>query len=401
MIENTTANFPPVEELAEIYVEHIVNRVKDYEFKSFLLGVGKIYDWDYGRALKRTVGVALCYAWEKEERDVNWDAPEMVLLLRGISEDGVKVAVKPKSLFLYGRYRKLERGLSQTRWVCQRCKGKGCERCEQRGRFYSNSVQECIAHAVCPKFRSTNLGFFHGMGREDVDVQMLGEGRPFVYEILKPKARELDLKDLERSANKEMAGSVEIMQLAIATPKAPARIKAVTPDKSYRAFCKYLDGTPSDEKVKELEGFFQSRMLEQRTPQRVSRRRADLVRKREVRSLTIESKNAEGLMLHIRSQSGTYIKELISSDEGRTNPSVSDFLGVPCICAELDVLDIHIENSEVLDHQEIIEGATALTCSLETPEQRLQGTQASSQSNETRMVELPTPPETNSESPSE
>ena len=41
------------------------------------------------------------------------------------------------------------------------------------------------------------------------------------------------------------------------------------------------------------------------------------------------------------SDAGTYIKELVHSDEGRTNPSVSGKLGVDCEILWLDVDQIH------------------------------------------------------------
>lgn len=40
-------------------------------------------------------------------------------------------------------------------------------------------------------------------------------------------------------------------------------------------------------------------------------------------------------------ESGTYVKELVSGDGGRTRPSLSAVLGVPCRCEALDVLEIH------------------------------------------------------------
>jgi tRNA pseudouridine synthase 10 len=44
--------------------------------------------------------------------------------------------------------------------------------------------------------------------------------------------------------------------------------------------------------------------------------------------------------LTIEAESGTYIKELISGDDGRTRPSISEMIGVPCKVAELDVIEI-------------------------------------------------------------
>jgi hypothetical protein len=82
----------------------------------------------------------------------------------------------------------------------------------------------------------------------------------------------------------------------------------------------------------------------QRTPQRVAHRRADL--DRHARSCAcsdlVDRDPASGntsLELRVLCQHGTYVKEWISGDEGRTTPSLSSLLGaVPC--AVLDVEEI-------------------------------------------------------------
>jgi len=50
-----------------------------------------------------------------------------------------------RSVYLYGRYRKLERGVPQTRWPCRACKGRGCDRCNGTGLQYPTSVQQLVA----------------------------------------------------------------------------------------------------------------------------------------------------------------------------------------------------------------------------------------------------------------
>jgi tRNA pseudouridine synthase 10 len=42
----------------------------------------------------------------------------------------------------------------------------------------------------------------------------------------------------------------------------------------------------------------------------------------------------------IETQGGTYIKELIHGDNGRTTPSFSSIFGFQTICKELDVLAV-------------------------------------------------------------
>ena len=69
-----------------------------------------------------------------------------------------EVELQIASLFIRGRYRKLVRGIPQTRWPCRECHGRGCPRCEGTGRMYQESVDELIRPAVmeaaAPRTRS-------------------------------------------------------------------------------------------------------------------------------------------------------------------------------------------------------------------------------------------------------
>jgi tRNA pseudouridine synthase 10 len=49
--------------------------------------------------------------------------------------------------------------------------------------------------------------------------------------------------------------------------------------------------------------------------------------------------------MKIRCQGGLYIKELISGDEGRTDPSVATIINVEAKPLELDVLKVIMEKS--------------------------------------------------------
>ena len=104
----------------------------------------------------------------------------------------------------------------------------------------------------------------------------------------------------------------------------------------YRAIVD-LDKETSNDDLKILSSLD---VIEQRTPLRVSHRRADLIRKRRVRDLKVKKLDQERLELIIECEGGLYIKELISGDEYRTQPSVSSLLQNPARCVELDVLDV-------------------------------------------------------------
>jgi tRNA U54 and U55 pseudouridine synthase Pus10 len=57
------------------------------------------------------------------------------------------VELREGDLFIFGRYRKKAAGLSQSRWMCPKCVGKGCQNCEGKGKYYE-SVEERIGEPV-------------------------------------------------------------------------------------------------------------------------------------------------------------------------------------------------------------------------------------------------------------
>ena len=121
-------------------------------------------------------------------------------------EEERDVDVTVNSAFVYGRYRKLERGIPQTEWPCRECNGTGyqgsqaCDHCDGSGYLYDRSVEQLVAPVVRDVMDGTEA-LFHGAGREDVDARMLGEGRPFVVEVKEPHERFPDVAALEGRVN--------------------------------------------------------------------------------------------------------------------------------------------------------------------------------------------------------
>ena len=231
-----------------------------------------------------------------------------------------------KSLYLTGRYRKLVRGIPQTRWIHAQD---------------SLSVEEEIG--LVAKDLSDGKNFFlHGAGREDVDVRMLGNGREFVMEITDPKRRSIDLKALQARVNS--SGTVEISDLAFADKSAVSRVKLTAFDKTYRVVIRAeveMSRSLLEKAVSELSG----KVIYQRTPLRVSRRRADTIRKKSVLKVDIVDLQGNLATVDMRTQAGTYVKELITGDEGRTKPSLSELYGLPLSVKELDVTGICTEET--------------------------------------------------------
>jgi tRNA pseudouridine synthase 10 len=64
------------------------------------------------------------------------------------------------------------------------------------------------------------------------------------------------------------------------------------------------------------------------------------VRDRVIYKVVAENIGEDSFDLILRTQSGTYVKEFVSGDEGRTTPNFSERLGIQCRVYLLDVLEI-------------------------------------------------------------
>jgi tRNA pseudouridine synthase 10 len=249
------------------------------------------------------------------------------------------VAVFVEPLFVAGRYRKLVRGMSQTGFHCRTCRGKrgGCEACGGTRRRVAEAVEDFIRAPIVAAV-GTRRSSFHGCGREDVDVRMLGDGRPFVVSVQWPRRRSIDAGAVAREVAALSGGRVTVSDLGVVDRAEMRRVTMDHGTKTYRAVVRLEGGArlPADAAVRiaSLAGA----EVRQRTPERVEARRADLVRVRRVLSADVVEADATGLVAVIRTEPGTYEKELVSGDGGRTEPSFAAVLGQPCVCAELDVL---------------------------------------------------------------
>jgi tRNA pseudouridine synthase 10 len=266
-------------------------------------------------------------------RKVEFKNPQVVACVdTGFADVTLDIA----PIFIYGRYTKLSREIPQTIWPCRVCKGKGCPRCKGTGKMYQTSVQEIIGD-IAVEMSGGKEHFFHGMGREDIDAVMIGTGRPFVLEISSPRIRDIDLDVLERRANaSDLAG---FSGLCFTDRDSVQRVKLATPTKVYRVRVR-ANGKVNKERVIEVSLSFKDRSIDQRTPARVEHRRADLVRRRRIHWVEADVLSDEVFDLTLKTESGTYVKEFVSGDSGRSTPSFSEVLGIQCVVETLDVLSV-------------------------------------------------------------
>lgn len=268
-------------------------------------------------------------------KEVSFEKQDIVINVDIRKKTKVRLQINP--LFIEGKYNKYLRGIPQTKWPCTKCKGRGCDECNGTGKQYPESVEELLSERILEVTRGYEAKF-HGAGREDIDVLMLGSGRPFVLEIKEPKIRKINLKELEEEINKSAKGKTAYHGLKFVERNRKAEIKVSSPDtyKVYKALVK-CDEPYDKSKLKDLEKLDE---INQQTPIRVLRRRADKVRIKHVKELKSEVIDDYTFEIIIKTEGGLYIKELISGDEGRSKPNVSEILGVNAVCDQLDVIEV-------------------------------------------------------------
>ncbi len=293
-------------------------------------------------AFNREVGKRL---GEATGTEVDFERPAVVVLC-DLATDEVEMQVN--SAFVYGRYRKRERGIPQTEWPCRECNGTGrqrdelCDGCDGTGYRYDESVEQLTAPVVEDAMDGTGATF-HGAGREDVDARMLGTGRPFVIEVDEPRTRTVDTDELEREIDDFAGGKVEVEGLRPATHGMVERVKELPASKTYRA--EVVFETPVDpDSLSTALADLAGATIHQETPRRVDHRRASKTRTRTVYDISGELDDRSRATVEIDGEGGLYVKELLHGDGGRTEPSLAGLLGVGVEVTALDVLAVEGED---------------------------------------------------------
>ena len=331
------------------FVELIKYNLEEFEYNTFLIGsivddeiiekekiILDKFDNEYSESAKNELNREIGKRLEKSlSRTVDFLNPEIMVLV-DTAYDTIYLQIK--SLYIYGKYKKFKRTIPQTKWFCNICRGKGCKRCNYSGKLYDSSVEELISKIIIRASKSES-SLFHGCGREDIDVKMLGNGRPFVLELRNPVKRTLNFQKITNEINKDCKGKIEVSHLRYSNKDEVSRLKSAGFQKTYRVRFKG-EKTINNEKLIKASLSLQGRDINQFTPLRVAHRRANMVREKHIYKCQIESLDGAIATLIITAESGTYIKELITGDEGRTVPNLSEMIDNPCEIIELDVIEI-------------------------------------------------------------
>lgn len=307
--------------------------LKDREFKSLLIGVEKnsIYEekekevasmlgldsWEsVRREIKREVGKRLHLITNTEP---DFREPDVLLVL---NLDTQEVKVRSSHIFLKGYYLKLGRHISQRWWY------------SKNGSLRYKASIEGVAEKLVSVFLGDSV-LIHAAGREDSDARMLGSGRPLIIEVVNPRKREFRLEKVNDALRDEW---VKIKIHDISSPEELEEVKKARKPKIYRVVAYVPEGL-SEEELKKVEVELSNTVVYQKTPRRVLKRKKDVLRRRRIHTLITRMLSRHLIELVIVCESGLYVKEVITGDEGRTNPSVSSLLGKESLPVFLDVLE--------------------------------------------------------------
>ncbi len=335
----------------DVWAERAAAALEGFEYSTFLVGTkmsgllseneeilwtesGATHAEQFKSELNREVGKLIA---AKVGKEVEFKQPEILVTLNLAKEE---VTLQVRSVYIQGRYRKLVRGIPQTRWPCRKCKGRGCEECNGTGKQYPESVDELVSESLIKAAQCADTKF-HGAGREDIDALMLGSGRPFVIEAVRPVVRTIDLDKLTKAINDGAAGKVEVEGLNIVQRDVVETLKTSKADKVYNLKVTFKESI-SEEKLRSAIDTLNGAQINQRTPQRVVHRRADLVRKRRVHNMELVELTDEFAMITVNCEGGLYVKELVSGDDKRTVPNLTELIGTQAVVTELDVMKVDI-----------------------------------------------------------
>ncbi|GJN02073.1 hypothetical protein PR202_ga19391 [Eleusine coracana subsp. coracana] len=227
------------------------------------------------------------------------------------------------SIYIGGRYLKLSRNVSQSCWIID----------DER------------------------------MGDASVEVRMLGSGRPFLIEVLNvrsvPSATEV--QQIAEKINNSEKKYVRVRNLKLVGNDIWRMMREGEAENRYiiqlyhylislNPFSKQYSAliwTSRELTESDLHNISHMNDMEiiQKTPIRVLHRRSPLERKRTIHWMEIEkvTDSSNYYLLHLCTQAGTYIKEFVHGDLGRTHPSIGSILECRAEILQLDVTDVKMD----------------------------------------------------------
>lgn len=321
--------------------KRVIEGLKDYEFKTFQSGTSiessLLENEDSLRAefklkggasvkteITRGISERIARALHKKPSQIDPDIAVVVIPSERL------FTIMPRSVHIYGRYRKTKRGLPQKRPKCEECGGRGCPTCAWKGFAKAPSVESILADHLISLFDGKKVRF-SWVGSEDDQSLVLGEGRPFYADVYEPKKRKLS-RDLLKA---RLAKGVEMVNGRI-LPKKPV------PDIPFELLVEAnvkasKNMEPSD--LQKLSKAFRNVEIKQYS----TNKQRFLTKK--IKSMTTKTTSRRGFVVTIRCEGGVNIKKLVMGSDAEVSPNISEVLGFQCNTDSkkpFDILNVRI-----------------------------------------------------------
>lgn len=288
----------------------ILDRDDQIRSKFKLRGINSIKG-DINREIGKRFG-------RRTKTKVDFQNPDIVFTLDFKKEE---CEIKPKPLFLSGRYTKSIRGIPQKQRPCNQCRGKGCYVCEFHGISEFDSVEGKIARFLYEKFGALQAKITW-IGSEDETSLVLGRGRPFFAKLVNPHKRRL------RLGKKIALDGIVIRDLKV-IEKIPSNVIR------FRSKVAMQVQTQNEIKSSQL------RNLHKLEKQPIAiYENSGKKNQRNVSNIRYKKKSSNSFSLLMKADGGVPLKRF--ADGVEVTPSLSSILDNPCKCTIFDFYDIAV-----------------------------------------------------------
>ena len=228
--------------------------------------------------------------------------------------------VKTKPIFLYGRYIKEKRGLSQKEESCKDCKSRGCIFCNNHGIVSFDGVEGKVAKFLYEKFKTEQVKFTW-IGGEDKTSLVMGDGRPFFAKLVSPKKRNIKLT--KKSNLNEI--TIRDLRKIDYIPSGSIHFKSKT---------KILVSTKNNilsNKLKNLK-YLVNIPIEITDSNRQY--------KKTIYNLKYKKHSLQAFVVEIEADGGIPIKRFVDGSD--IIPNISSVIGMQCSCKKFDINQIYL-----------------------------------------------------------
>ena len=314
----------------DVQLSKMLEMSHDYEFSSFLIGgilrpsildrddlIRSKFKLQGINSIKGDVNREIGKRFgRKTKTTVDYQNPDIVFTLDFKNEE---CEIKPKPIFLSGRYTKNIRGIPQKQKPCRYCRGKGCYVCEFHGISEFDSVEGKIAKFLYEKFGAQQAKITW-IGSEDETSLVLGRGRPFFVKLVNPHKRTL------RLAKKVPLDGVFLHDLKI-IEKIPSSIIR------FRSKVGMEIQTKNEIKSSQLKNLHKL----EKQPIAIYEN-SGKKSQRNISGIQYKKKSSNSFSLFMKADGGVPLKRL--ADGVEVTPSLSSILENPCKCTVFDFYEI-------------------------------------------------------------